>query len=190
MHVENHLSETQSPPPDLSRLRCLTGAQKPEAPTIYPLATKISNREPEWVNKTYDSQAKFRWTNNKIPCSFCTFETKTENVWSSDIAKKIFPPIKGKQTSTCLEIRFCDFPCSEVPIWKWRWMNLKVFEKPDKKLQYVENQEVSNYMWHTLLLQVCSVFYLVMNTNSTLGGFFYHLFSVVYSSLFLLYVLW
>ena len=38
--------------------------------------TKISNKEPEWVPKTYDSRANFWWTNNKIPCSFCTFETK------------------------------------------------------------------------------------------------------------------
>ena len=57
--------------------------REPEAPTIYPQATKISNREPE--PKTYDSQAKFRWTNNKIPYSFCTFETKTESVWSSAV---------------------------------------------------------------------------------------------------------
>ena len=28
-------------------------------------------------------------------------------------------------------------------------------------------------------LQVCSVFYLAKNTNGTLGGFFYHLFSVI-----------
>ena len=37
---------------------------------------------------------------------------------------------------------------------------------------------------------MCSVFYLATNTNGTLGGFFYHLFSVVYTSLFLLNVLW
>ena len=42
------------------------GAQSPEAPTIYPQATKIWNREPGGVPKTYDSQAKFWWTNNKI----------------------------------------------------------------------------------------------------------------------------
>ena len=30
--------------------------------------------------------------------------------------KKIFPPTKGKQTSTCLEIRFCDFRCSAVEV--------------------------------------------------------------------------
>ena len=35
-------------------------------------------------------------------------------------------PIKGKKTSTCLEIHFCDFRCSavEVPCLKWHRMNL------------------------------------------------------------------
>ena len=32
-------------------------------------------------------------------------------------------------------------------------------------------------------LQVCSVFYLAKNTNGTLGGFFYHLSSVIYAFL-------
>ena len=53
----------------------------PEALTISPRAPKISNKEPERARKTYDSQDNFLWTNDKIPCSFCTFETKTENVW-------------------------------------------------------------------------------------------------------------
>ena len=58
------------------------GARLPEAPTIYPGATKISNREPEQAPKTYmyDSQANFQWTNNKIPCSFRTFEMTKENI--------------------------------------------------------------------------------------------------------------
>ena len=31
--------------------------------------------------KSYDSQANFRWTNNKIPCyAFCAFETNAENI--------------------------------------------------------------------------------------------------------------
>ena len=30
--------------------------------------------------------------------------------------KKIIPQIKGKQTSTCLEIRFCYFHCSAVQV--------------------------------------------------------------------------
>ena len=33
-------------------------------------------------------------------------------------------------------------------------------------------------------LQVCSVFHLAKNTNSTLKGFFYHLSSIIYTSLF------
>ena len=42
-------------------------AQSPEVPTIYPQATKISNREAEQAPKTYDSEANFQWTSNKFP---------------------------------------------------------------------------------------------------------------------------
>ena len=35
-----------------------------------------------------------------------------------------------------------------------------------------------------LILQVCSVFYVAKNTNGTIRGLFYHLFSVIYASLF------
>ena len=35
-----------------------------------------------------------------------------------------------------------------------------------------------------LMLQVCSVFYLATKTSGTLRGLFYHLFSVIYASLF------
>ena len=35
-----------------------------------------------------------------------------------------------------------------------------------------------------LILQVCSVFYVATNTNGTLRGLFYHLFSIIYASLF------
>ena len=35
-----------------------------------------------------------------------------------------------------------------------------------------------------LILQVCSVFYLATNTNGTLRGLFYHLFSIIQVSLF------
>ena len=35
-----------------------------------------------------------------------------------------------------------------------------------------------------LNLQLCSVFYLATNTNGTIRGLFYHLFSVIYASLF------
>ena len=40
------------------------------------------------------------------------------------------------------------------------------------------------YSMLILLLQVCSIFHLAMNTNGTLRGFFYCLFSVIYISLF------
>jgi len=36
----------------------------------------------------------------------------------------------------------------------------------------------------TLPLEVHSVFYLVMSSNGTLPGLFYHLFSIIYASLF------
>ena len=64
----------------------VTGIRLPEAPTIYPQATKISNREPERAAETYDFQANCLWINSKI----CTFETKTENVWSSAVGKEYF----------------------------------------------------------------------------------------------------
>ena len=35
-----------------------------------------------------------------------------------------------------------------------------------------------------LILQVCSVFYLATNTNGTLRGSFYHIFSIIYPSIF------
>ena len=35
-----------------------------------------------------------------------------------------------------------------------------------------------------LILQVCSVFYLATNTNGTIRGLFYHLFSIIYACLF------
>ena len=54
-------------------------AQSPEVPTIYPQATKISNREPKQAPKTYDSEANFQWTSNKISCSFRTLK-KRKNV--------------------------------------------------------------------------------------------------------------
>ena len=62
---------------------CLMGARSPEVPTIIPQVTKISNKKPKWAPKAHDSQANCRWTNGKIPCLFCTFETKTCSLsWS------------------------------------------------------------------------------------------------------------
>ena len=75
-----------------------------------------------------DSQANFQWTNNKIPCSFCTFETTKENiVWSSAIGKNIIHVllIKGNSlvTSAAEQLKFL--------VWKWCQMNnLIAFEKP------------------------------------------------------------
>ena len=43
-----------------SRGCCLTGVSSPEAPTIWPRATKIANKEPEQAPETFDSQDNFR----------------------------------------------------------------------------------------------------------------------------------
>ena len=97
-------------------------ARSPEVPTICQRATKLLNKEPTWALETHDSygnsfHANFQWTNNKIPSSFCAFEMKMQNAWSSTVGKKV-PLIKNKQTSTCLEIgggqntdpQFMDYP--------------------------------------------------------------------------------
>ena len=68
--------------------------------------------------KLWFSVYKFQWTNNKILCSFCTFEITTKNIWSSAKCKKIFLPIEVKQTALCLEIRFCDFSCRAVEVYR------------------------------------------------------------------------
>ena len=142
--------------------------------------------------------------------TFCTFETKMGNVWSSALGKKIFPPITGKQTvlkftsvtSAAAHLKFL--------VWKWGRMILKVLEKPstdilkswlfsivrnigsplhevetDKKSRCMEKQEVSNYTWHTVrLFYFCKfvAFSIFLQTRTVwLGGFFYHLFSVIYA---------
>ena len=45
-----------------------------------------------------------------------TVGMKMENVCSLAVGKTKFPQVKGKQTSTCLEIFFCDFRCSAVEV--------------------------------------------------------------------------
>ena len=55
---------------------CLISAWSPVAPTICPWVTKILNKESDQVPKIYTFQANFWRTNNKIPCSFCTFENE------------------------------------------------------------------------------------------------------------------
>ena len=44
-----HSDETSSTELLRSQGCCLTGARSPEVPMIYPRATKISDREPEWA---------------------------------------------------------------------------------------------------------------------------------------------
>ena len=102
-------------------------------------------------------------------------------------------------------------------VWKWHQMSLIVFEKPsivkswlyfsvrnvrsllhevktNKKSRSMEKQ--AGFKFHVTLLcykllQVCSIFYLAMNTNSTLGGFFYHFIQrYLCLPIFLRYVLW
>ena len=48
--------------------------------------------------------------------------------------------------------------------------------KTDNKSRSVEKQAGFKLHMTSVVLQVCSVFYLATNTNSTLGGFFYHYF--------------
>ena len=55
--------------------------------------------------------------------------------------------------------------------------------KTDKKLRSVEKQGFKLHVT-SIKFQVCSICYLAMNKNSNLGGFFYHLFSVICGSLF------
>ena len=75
--------------------------------------TGCPNRAP----KTYDSQANFQWTNNKIPCSFCTLKWQRKTfAWSSAICKKVFLLIEGKHTAACREIHLCEFHCRAVEV--------------------------------------------------------------------------
>ena len=94
--------------------------------------------------------------------------------------------------------------------WKWCQMNnLIVFEKPSIIKSWLFLQHYKLYVttawsknWEKvvirgkaswfqithdigmlLTLQVCSIFYLAKNTNGTVGGFFYHLFSIFYALL-------
>ena len=63
-------------------------APSQEAPTIYPRETKISNSEPKRVPKTYDSEANFKWTNNKFPAHSALLKWKRLKVWTSAVGKK------------------------------------------------------------------------------------------------------
>ena len=62
---------------------CLTGARSPDAPMICSQATTLLNKESSTrMPQTYDSYgnglyAYFQWTNNRIFCSFCSFEMET-----------------------------------------------------------------------------------------------------------------
>ena len=78
---------------------CLTGAQEPEAPVIYPRATKISTGE----KKKFPAQSAL-WNDNR------------KRLIVDHRRKKKFPPIKGKHTPLCLEIRFSDFCCRAVEV--------------------------------------------------------------------------
>ena len=73
---------------------CLKGTQWPEAPTItFPCGwLNFLKKEPAGATKTYDSYgnslyAYFQWRNNRIPCSFCTFEMKMSTLCLSNVGK-------------------------------------------------------------------------------------------------------
>ena len=100
-------------------------------PAIYPLLTRLlpngssgawgsyylplgdQNFKQEVRTGALNFRLSDQWTNNKIPCSFCTFEMTMENVWSF---ATLLLPTEGKQTALCLEIRFCDFRCRAVEV--------------------------------------------------------------------------
>ena len=147
--------------------------------------------------------------NNKIPHSFCTSrqKQKTLNFGHQPQEKNIFANKRytnehTKCASTTVQLNFF--------VSKWSQMNLTVLQKPSiiKSRPFSQHQKCqvtiacskmiqSRDAWKSkrfhlhmtksilfLILQVCSVFYLATNTNGTIRGFFYHLFSVIYASLF------
>ena len=181
----------------------------PKAPTIFPWATKISNREPEWPPKTYDSahSTLLKWK-QKI------------SVWSSAEGQKnisiklifsIFFIKVNRQARIVLKFASVTSAAVQLKFLFWKWGKLMNFQwslktlqnqnydfsfsvrnfrsllhevKTDKKSKSMKKQEVhATYSMLTLLLEVWSVFYLAMNSNGTLGGFFDHLFSIIYASL-------
>ena len=141
-----------------------------ETRMISPQVTKISNREPEQVPKTYDFQANLWWMNNKIPCSFCIFGKKKRKMlvisskpkeyfcWEKVNKKRTPPPPPS--------VRNVRWLLHEVKIWS---CNLR----KSKRFQIILHATF-------LPLQVFSIFHPASNMN----GFFYHLFSVIYASLF------
>ena len=147
--------------------------------------------------------------NNKIPHSFCTSrqKQKTLNFGHQPQEKNIFANKRytnehAKCASTTVQLNFF--------VSKWSQMNLTVLQNPSiiKSRPFSQHQKCqvtiacskmiqSRDAWKSkrfhlhmtksilfLILQVCSVFYLATNTNGTIRGFFYHLFSVIYASLF------
>ena len=75
-------------------------------------------REPEQAPKTYDSQANFRWTNSLLILHLWNENGKCLVV---GCGRKLFPWIKGKQTSftsmtsAAVQLKFL--------VWKWPGVN-------------------------------------------------------------------
>ena len=104
---------TLSPPLGLHWYARLLPNGHPCARVTYdlPSGDQNSNKEPEWVPKTFDSQAKFQWTNNKIPCSFCTLKHQWKTFDHQPYAKKYFWRYKVNA-----QHYFCDFSWRAVEV--------------------------------------------------------------------------
>ena len=94
--------------------------------------------------------------NNKIPRSFCTFETKTENIkfWSSAIGKKIsankrYTNEHTKCASTTVQLNFF--------VSKWSQMNLTVLQKPSiiKSRPFSQHQKCQVTIVCSKMIQSC-----------------------------------
>ena len=94
----------------------------PEALTISPRGRpKFQTRSPNGRLKLMILRiTSCEWT-TKFPAHSALLKQKRKTFGLSAVGEKIFPPIKGKQTSACLEIRFWDFRWSAVEVWALNW---------------------------------------------------------------------
>ena len=92
----------------------------PEALTISPRGRpKFQTRSPNGRLKLMILRiTSCEWT-TKFPAHSALLKQKRKTFGLSAVGEKIFPPIKGKQTSACLEIRFWDW--SAVEVWALNW---------------------------------------------------------------------
>ena len=94
---------------------CLTGAWAPGAPSIYPRATKISNRESNGRLKLMILKRPSSEKTAKFPVHFALWNDNVKRLIVGHRQKNI-SAYKGIHTALCLEIRFCDFHCRAVEV--------------------------------------------------------------------------